>query len=148
MQSLTFRVVLDTNVVIGAGSAWIDRVIPVAKGNVHRRLLIRVARSHTGLYCGKIVGEYLEKLLDLNHPPERALKLITYLMGAFTQVTIVSTSTPTPPADLDDEVFLLCALDGNADYLVSEDKHLIDVKGSYGKPVIGRSEELAVLLGA
>lgn len=117
-------------------------------GNSHRRVLIRVAESHTGLYCGKIVGEYLEKLVDLGHPRERALKMITYLMGAFSRVEIVSKSAPVPPSDPDDEIVLLCAIDGKADYLVSEDKHLTDIKGSYNKPVIGRSDELAGPLGA
>lgn len=147
MQNQRYRVVLDTNEVVGAGTGWLDHGVPVPDGNLHRRVLIRVAESHTGLYSGKIVGEYLEKLVDLGHSRERALKMITYLMGAFSQVTIVSTSAPVPPADPDDEVVLLCAIDGNADYLVSEDKHLTDIKGSYTKPVIGRSEELAGALG-
>jgi len=147
MQNQNYRVVLDTNEVVGAGTGWLDRGVPVPDGNPHRRVLIRVAESHTGLYCGKIVGEYLEKLVDLGHPKERALKMITYLMGAFTQVAIVSPAAPVRPADLDDEVFLLCAIDGNADYLVSEDKHLTDIKGSYTKPVIGSSGELASIFG-
>ena len=148
MQNRNYRVVLDTNEVVGAGTGWLDHGVPVPNGNMHRRVLIRVAESHTGLYCGKIVGEYLEKLVDLGHPKERAVNMIAYLMGAFSQVTIVSTSAPVSPADPDDEVVLLCAIDGNADYLVSEDKHLTDIKGSYTKPVIGRSGELARALGA
>ena len=69
-------------------------------------------------------------------------------MGAFSRVTITSTSAPVPPSDPDDEVFLLCAIDGDADYLISEDKHLIEIKDSYTRPVIGRSDELAGALGA
>lgn len=148
MQNQNYRVVLDTNEIIGAGTGWLDHGVPVPDSNSHRRVLIRVAESHTGLYSGKIVGEYLEKLVDLGHPKERAVKMITYLMGAFCQVNIISNSAPFPPADPDDEVVLLCAIDGNADYLVSEDKHLTDIKGSYSKPVIGRSDELAGPLGA
>ncbi len=147
MQNQNYRVVLDTNEVVGAGTGWMDRGRPVPDRNPHRRVLIRVAESHTGLYCGKIVGEYLEKLVDLGHPRERALKMMTYLMGAFTQVMITTKSAPVPPSDPDDEVFLLCAIDGNADYLVSEDKALTDLKASYTKPVIGTSEELAETLG-
>jgi predicted nucleic acid-binding protein len=141
-------VVLDTNQIIGAGTRWLDHGIPVPDTNACRRILIRVAESHTGLYCGKVVGEYLEKLVDLRHPQERALKLITYLMGAFTQVTITTQCAPVQPSDLDDEVFLLCAIDGNADYLISEDHSLTNLKGNYVKPVIGKSEELARALGA
>lgn len=147
MQDQNYRVVFDTNEVVGAGTGWLDHGVPVPDGNSHRRVLIRVAESHTGLFSGKILGEYLEKLVDLGHPKERALKMITYLMGAFTRVNIVSTAAPVPPADPDDEVFLLCAIDGNADYLVSEDNHLNAIKGSYTKPVIGRSGELASVFG-
>ena len=86
--------------------------------------------------------------MDLGHPRECALKMMTYIMGAFSQVTITTVSAPVPPSDPDDEVFLLCAIDGNADHLISEDHALTNLKSSYTKPVIGRSEELAETLGA
>ncbi len=148
MQTQNYRVVLDTNEVVGAGTGWLDHGVPAPDRNTHRRVLIRVAESHTGLYSGKVVGEYLEKLVDLGHPRDRALKLMTYIMGAFSQVTITTQSAPVQPSDPDDEIFLLCAIDGNADYLVSEDHALTNLKTSYTKPVIGRSAELAPVLGA
>lgn len=148
MQAQSFRVVLDTNQVIAAGTSWLDHGVPSPDNNTCRRILIRVAQAHIGLYCGKIVGEYLEKLVDIGHPRERTVKLITYLMGAFIPVTITTASAPVRPSDPDDEIFLLCAIDGNADYLVSEDHALTNLKDSYDKPVIGKSEELAQQLGA
>ena len=148
MQNQGFRVVLDTNEIIGAGTGWIERGRPASDANLHRRVLIRVAEFHTGLYSGKVVGEYLEKLVDLGHPRERALKLMTYIMGAFSKVTVTTKSAPVPPTDPDDEVFLLCAIDGNADYLVSEDKALTDLKASYIRPVIGKCHELVATFGA
>ena len=42
---------------------------------------------------------------------------------------------PVPPSDPDDEVFLICAIDGHADYLVSEDRDLLSLKDSYQRPV-------------
>jgi predicted nucleic acid-binding protein len=148
VQGQCYRVVLDTNQIVAAGSGWLDHGTPSPDNNTCRRILIRVAESHTGLYSGKVVGEYLEKLVDLGHPRERSLRLMIYIMGAFSQVMITITSAPVPPADPDDEVFLLCAIDGNADYLVSDDHHLTDLKSSYAKPVIGKSGELAGPLGA
>jgi predicted nucleic acid-binding protein len=139
---------LDTNQIVGAGTGWQDHGVPSPDKNACRRILIRVAESHTGLYSGKIVGEYLEKLVDLGHPRERALKLIEYIMGSFSRVEITTGSAPVKPSDPDDEVFLLCAIDGNADYLVSEDHSLTSLRVSYAKPVIGKSEELAEALGA
>jgi predicted nucleic acid-binding protein len=148
MSNESFRVVLDTNQVVSAGTGWMEHGRPSPDANTCRRLLIRVAEVHRGLYCGKIIGEYLEKLVDLKHPPERALKLITYLMGAFTPVTIATRAAPVSPTDGDDEIFLLCALDGNADFLVSDDGALTDLRESYDRPVIGTSTELAPRLGA
>ncbi len=147
-QSSAFRVVLDTNQIVGAGTRWLDHGVPVPDGNKCRRILIRVAEFHTGLYCGKVIGEYLEKLVDLRHPPERAARLITYIMGAFSPVTITSTAAPVPPSDGDDEIFLLCAIDGQADYLVSEDGTFTDLKAQYSRPIIGTSNDLAGMLGA
>lgn len=47
-----------------------------------------------------------------------------------------------PPVDPDDEIFLLCALDGDAGYLVSEDPHLRDLRMHYQRPVIGKCSEV------
>ena len=113
-----------------------------ANANDHRRLLVSVAQKHSGLYCDGIIDEYLEKLLERHHPPERARKLITYIMGSFTRIAITSESVPVPPLDPDDEIFLICALDGNADWLVSEDRDLLGLKASYPRPVIGRCMEI------
>jgi hypothetical protein len=148
MESQCLPVVLDTNEIVGAGTGWLDHGVPVPDPNTARRLLIRVAEAHTGLYCGKMVGEYLEKLVDLGHPHARALKMITYIMGAFSRVTLTTTSAPVKPSDPDDEVFLSCAIDGEADFLVSEDHSLTSLTASYPKPVIGRCKDLAATFGA
>lgn len=147
MSSQCYRVVLDTNVIIGAGSRWLIHGVSSTSKNVHCHVLIRVAEAHKGLYSGKIVGEYLEKLVDRGHPRDRVLKMMTYIMGAFDRVEIISTSMPVRPSDPDDEVFLLCAIDGAADYLVSEDHSLTGLKASYLKPVIGKCDELATTFG-
>lgn len=147
-QQQVFRVVLDTNQIVGAGTRWFDHGIPSPDHNLHRRILIRVAEAHAGLYCGKIIGEYLEKLVDLAHPSARSVKMIAYIMGAFSSVTITSKVAPHRPTDLDDEIFVLCAIDGLANYLVSEDRSLVNLKSNYSTFVIGRSAELARQLGA
>jgi predicted nucleic acid-binding protein len=143
-----YRVVLDTNQIIGAGARWLDDGVPSPDTNTCRRILLRVAKSHTGLYSGKVVGEYFEKLVDQGTSHERILNLMKYIMGAFDRVTIKTKAAPVRPTDPDDEIFLLCAIDGEADYLVSDDHDLRNLKSLYEKPVIGASEELAVPLGA
>jgi predicted nucleic acid-binding protein len=142
------RVVIDTNQVIAAGSSWLVRGRPIPDPNTSRRVLIRVAEAHKGLYCGKIIGEYLEKLIDFRHPHERVLKFVTYLMGAFEQVIVTMKTAPHSPKDPDDEIFILCALDGDADYLISEDASLLDLKPHYSRPCIGSCRDVVDSLGA
>ncbi len=141
------RIVLDTNQIVGAGSRWLDGSVANANVNDHRRLLVCVAEEHAGLYCDGIIDEYLEKLLERRHPLGRARKLITYIMGSFTRIEIASESAPAPPIDPDDEIFLICALDGDADWLVSEDSDLLALKASYPRPQIGRCGEIMNALG-
>lgn len=140
------RVVLDTNQIVGAGSRWLRVPIPTPDPNLHRRLLLCVAQRHTGLYCDPIIQEYIEKLLDHGHPRARVRDLIAYLVGSFESVPITSSAAPVPPKDPDDEVFLICAIDGAADYLVSEDRHLLSLKNSYQHPEIGQCSELVSAL--
>ena len=88
-----------TNQIVGAGTGWFDHGIPSPDHNIHRRILIRVAENHTGRYCGKVIGEYLEKLVDIAHPTDRIVKMIAYIMGAFSAVEIISKSAPHRPTD-------------------------------------------------
>ena len=99
-----------------------------------------------GLYCRPIIREYIEKLLERGSPTERVLELIAYLIGSFEEVTVVSSAAPVRPSDPDDEIFLICAIDGSADYLVSEDRHLLDLRDSYQRPVIGSCADLVGIL--
>ena len=146
MTAAVFRVVLDTNEIVAAGSRWLDTGAPSPVRNEHLRLLIIVATRHEGLYCDEILDEYARVLLERRHPPERARRLLAYIQGAFSSVQITSSAAPTPPSDPDDEIFLLCALDGDADYLVSEDAHLLELRPYYERPLIADCSESMALL--
>ena len=144
MSTVRERVVLDTNQIVGAGTRWLDD--PAANQNNHRWLLAHVATTHTGLYCTAMLGEYVETLLTRGHPQERVGRLVALVEGAFEEVALTTPAAPFPPADPDDEVFVLCALDGNAGYLVSEDQALLALDDRYAF-AIGRCVELMGDLG-
>lgn len=139
------RVVVDTNLIVGAGSNWVVRNLPTP--NLAQRLLETIALAHIGLYSGKIIGEYAEKLLDYKHPKDRVQEYIGLILGTFEQVHITTAKTPHPPTDPDDEIFLLCAIDGNAAYLVSDDKHLLNVATHYHPPSILSATDAAPIFG-
>lgn len=146
MTAAVFRVVLDTNEIVAAGSRWLDTGLPTSGYNAHLRLLIVVTTRHSGLYCDEILDEYARVLLERRHPPDRVRRLLAYIQGAFARVDITSSEAPTPPSDPDDEVFLLCALDGDADYLVSEDTHLLALQSHYQRPLIMTCSECLAAL--
>ena len=145
MSEVAQRFVLDTNQIVGAGSRWID--LEVVDPNPHLRLLVHVATDQVGLYCDEIIKEYTEKLIDRGSPEDRAKRLITYVRGAFEAVDIVTTQAPVSPADPDDEIFILCSLDGDADYLVTEDGDLLEIRASYERPIIAPCTEVLLAVG-
>ncbi len=47
--------------------------------------------------------------------------------------------------DPDDDIFLACALEGNADYLVSGNSHLLEIKYYYGTQIVSPRQFLDIL---
>jgi len=149
--SRKYRVVFDSNEIIAAGTSWLDPLFlingPTSNDIViARNTLITVSRHHTGLLCSKILAEYAEKLMDTGHSIDRIGRLFRDVLGTFVEINITTSAAPTPPNDPDDEIFILCAIDGEADFLISEDKHLLAVKNAYVKPIIGNRSDIAVHL--
>lgn len=134
------RLVLDTNQIVAAGSRWIEKGLP-GRPNCHLRILVLGLARHRGLYTDAMLAEYSAKLIERGSPDERAGRLVRDIANAFERVVVVSERAPTPPRDPDDEEFLLCAIDGDADYLVSEDRDLLSLRGEYSRPTIARCEE-------
>jgi predicted nucleic acid-binding protein len=141
------RYVLDTNQIVATGSGWLDNGPPDPDPVHERRLLIHVAKNETGLYCSQIAGEYLEKLLDRGSPPERAVRMIQYLIGAFEKVETITEHAHHPPTDADDEIFVICALDGNADLLISEDAAVLELQPHYLPLIISCARDETLRLG-
>ncbi|KAF0218453.1 MAG: nucleic acid binding [Geobacteraceae bacterium] len=140
------KIILDTNQILAAGSRWVDPLYHNSNSTAQELLRV-IARSHRGMFCPKIMAEYVEKLLEKGHPKERVAKLIGLLLGAFEMVTVTSKTCSPVPADPDDVMFVLCAIDGAADFIVSSDKHLLDLDGAYAAFRILSSEGASIELG-
>lgn len=134
------RLVLDTNQIVAAGSRWIEKGLP-GRPNCHLRILVLGFVRHRGLYTDAMLAEYSAKLIERGSPHERAERLIRNIANAFERVVVVTGRAPAPPRDPDDEEFLLCAIDGDADFLVSEDQDLLSLRAEYSRPTIARCEE-------
>lgn len=147
-DATSYRIVLDTNVVVGAGSRWVMEDPPLPQpGHLPSQIVHCVASTHNGLWCDDILLEYAEKLEELKHPPARIMRYLGLLLLSFERVNILRFFCEPRPADLNDTIFILCALNGQAHFLISEDRHLLDLKDAYDPPKICSREDMRVPLG-
>jgi uncharacterized protein len=137
------RLVIDTNVFVSgliSGSASPARILEAVQ---HQKLI--------HLVSDPIVEEYLRVL---EHPQIRRFKKITdefvadiaaYLVYQTERVELISSIALSP--DPDDDVFLETAVDGRADWLVTNDKaDLLSLRAVKGIPIIS-AREAAIQLG-
>lgn len=114
-----FRVVPDTNILLGASLSK-DSASP----NIE--FLNRWENEEfIFLYSDDTLLEYIEKLYDKKIDAQKIKRLISALMKVGEQVSIESYHTPPFPTDPDDIAFLLCAENGDASHLVTNDAHLL-----------------------
>ena len=135
------RVVLDTNQIIAAGSNWLSS-LPRTPITPVQHFMHCVLSKHTALYSSAIAGEYFEILIRRKHPKERIKEYVGCFLETFELVEVHSKKCSPIPSDPDDVKFILCALDGKANYLVTDDKALLKVKEGYRQLAIVRREEV------
>jgi putative PIN family toxin of toxin-antitoxin system len=78
--------------------------------------------------CQPILDEFVEKLVDkFGFTPERAQQAAQEVRDLSTLVT-VSGQLKVVKADPDDDIIVECALTASAEYIVTGDRHLIDLE--------------------
>ncbi len=136
-------VVLDTNVLLpllvgrtrralALQQAWRDRqfflvVTPPILDELERVLHYPRVRRNLGL-----TAQDIENALDTLR------RLACFLPGLVEGVTAVQ-------ADPSDNIFLACALEAGADYLVSQDAHLLNLKHYHGTQIVSLAQFAALL---
>jgi predicted nucleic acid-binding protein len=115
------RAVLDTNVVLAARKA---RTASSPNAEIISRW---EAGEFTWLVTDGILKEYLEKLLELGYPPDKAKRFLTLVACLADLVQVSFYHTRHYPVDSEDTIFLLAALNGNAPHVVTYDEHLESV---------------------
>ncbi|MEO0415378.1 MAG: putative toxin-antitoxin system toxin component, PIN family [Verrucomicrobiota bacterium] len=119
------RAVLDTNVIIAS-------FLSSSSEGTGAQLLDRWRSGQFQfLFSRDTMLEYAEVLLRKGVPQPLIQSFLTELYSQGEVVTIVFFHLPTYPTDTDDIAFLLCALNGQAQYLISYDNHLLDLAPDY-----------------
>ena len=130
------RVVFDTNILFSA-VGWL--------GNPHQCVQAARQGKCLSLTCEPILAELAEKLqlkrgLDASKTAE-----ITGEMRAFSKIIGIPGTLKVIAADPDDDAVLECAVIGQAQYLVSGDRHLLAVGNHQGIQIVKAAEFLAMI---
>ena len=119
------RAVLDTNIIV-SGFFWGGNpraVLNAARYNQFRMITSEVLIEE--LYDVISRPKFADRLQQINETPESLLE-----SGYRALVEIVEPATIEPVIldDPDDDALIACAIGGGADYIVSGDHHLLDLR--------------------
>lgn len=130
------KIVLDTNTVISA-QFW--------KGNP-RKILNLVKAGHYHLLSSNDIERELIRVLGYPKfgllPKEILPIIIDY--NTYAQKVEVTSRIDIIKEDPTDNIFLVCAKDGNADYVISGDHHLLELKSYLTIPIVSSKEFLSL----
>lgn len=133
------RVVLDTNIWV-SGMLW--------RGLPWKLLRLGEARRVEPCMAPEMLAELAQVLAYDRFQPRlqqlglEPVQLVAYAMGLSTLFDVPS-GPPIVAADLDDDVFLRCAVTAGAAYVVSGDQHLLALKVHAGIQIVAVHNFLA-----
>lgn len=132
------KAILDTNVVISA----------IIFGGKPRRVLNLAIEGKISLFFSEPMFEEIREILGGRKFRFTAPQLLAVEreLEAISDTVCPDKSIKIVKDDPDDDVFIECAIATDADYIVSGDKHLLNLK-SYGKIKIVNAAEFIELVG-
>jgi putative PIN family toxin of toxin-antitoxin system len=130
------RVVVDTNVLV---SALIKKGKPL-------ELVQRLLDKHTVVLSSQMLAELADVLSrDKFTITNAQIDLFISLLLRKSTVTSVSGNLKVILKDPDDNIVLLTAVNGKADYIISGDKHLLTLRKFEGIEIVTISQMLEIL---
>ncbi len=130
------RIVLDTNTII-SGYFW--------KGNPRKILNLVKAGKYTLLSSKAIEEEFIRVLgyPKIGLSPGEILPIIQD-HKFYARIVDIKSSIDVIKADPTDNIFLACAQDGQAHFIISGDHHLLDLKFFQNIPIVSAKDFLVI----
>jgi len=130
------RAVFDTNILFSA-TGW--------RGSPYQCLTMARQGKITLVLCREILTEYHEKLqTKLGMAPVQATRAVVEILSCTTLIDIKN-ELRVVKDDPDDDKVIECAVTGGATYIVSGDRHLLDMKEFQGISIIRAQGFLAAV---
>ena len=129
-------VVLDTNVIISS-IFWI--------GNSHKIVNLAIAQKITNFTSQKLLDELAKVLRKKFKVPEDIIEEQIALVAKYSQITEPKITVKAVKEDPSDDKVLECALSCNANYIVSGNWQLLDLKTYKGIKIVKPKEFLDLM---
>jgi uncharacterized protein len=132
------KVVLDTNVLISA----------LIKGGKPRDLFTKLAKDKQLILSKALIEEFLETIEDpkiAKYTSEQDVAVFLNTLGKTAEVMEVKSRFRFVKEDPDDDIVVWTAYDGKADYIVSGDKHLLNLHEYRGTKILTVDQMLLLL---
>jgi putative PIN family toxin of toxin-antitoxin system len=120
------RVFLDTNVLASS----------IATRGLCSEVLENIIQEHVLLTCQPVLDELERVLADKFHLPEEVIAGFLSLLKTEGQVVPAQKTFPLPIKDESDISILACAVAGDAEVFVTDDKELLDLKKVRALPLV------------
>ena len=129
-------VTFDTNVLLSA-SLW--------DGSVAQKLLFDLIKQDVEIYTTtEILSEYQEVLKrDFDFSDEEVAEILKKLL-AFVTLVNPTKRVKVVKEDPDDDIIIECALESHSKYVITYDKHLLNLKEYHGIQIIKPEEARAI----
>ncbi|MFC1480422.1 putative toxin-antitoxin system toxin component, PIN family [Candidatus Omnitrophota bacterium] len=132
------KIVIDTNLLVACmfkKSSASGKIIDLAQKDLVIVMWHQRIRDEAKLITSKIMNAVPKAKIDLDKvfKKENEVKELPEIDGG--------------SIDPDDDKFLACAIAGEADMLVSNDKHLLDLKSFEGIPIYTSGNALKIIIG-
>ncbi len=127
------RVVFDTNILFSA-VGWL--------GNPHRCVQAARRGECVSVICEAILAELAEKLQSKRGLNGTQTAAIADELRAFSGVVAIPGQLKIIAADSDDDAIVECAVVGGAEFIVSGDHHLLELKSHAGIQIVTAADFL------
>jgi len=127
------RIVIDTNIWI-SGLLWKGKAWQLLRLAEHGKIRLCIAYPML-LELEEVLSyeRFQNRLKVLQQTPEQ---LASYALSISTAYDVSRSGIPIVYADPDDDIFLLCAVEAKAAYLVTGDRHLLNMKSYCGIEIV------------
>lgn len=135
------RVVLDTNVVV-SGTFWTGASFQVLKlvdrGRAVMIITLPIIREYDEIIHSEEILDKTTIVQQANIKIVQKLLSTAVLVQPLERISIVKN-------DPDDDKFIEAAVEGKADYIISQDHHLLDLKDFRGIKIVSPEEFLRLM---